>query len=126
MRLSSTTSRHPANVAHFDEATFGQRAADWVVTHFGSWSFVLWQTAIVAVWIAVNVVAVTLRWDPYPFILFNLAFSTQAAYAAPVILLAQNRQTQHDTLRAEADHQMISELRAMLIELNQHRSGNGG
>lgn len=66
---------------------------------FGTPRFIIGQTALVAVWIAVNAVAVSLRWDPYPFILLNLAFSTQAAYAAPLILLAQTRQADRDKIR---------------------------
>jgi uncharacterized membrane protein len=61
----------------------------------------LGQTLLVAVWIALNAMAVSLRWDPYPFILLNLAFSTQAAYAAPLILLAQTRQADRDKAAAE-------------------------
>ncbi len=63
---------------------------------FGTPKYILAQTAAVIVWIAINAVAVGLRWDPYPFILLNLAFSTQAAYAAPLILLAQTRQADRD------------------------------
>jgi uncharacterized membrane protein len=62
-----------------------------------------WQTLIVVVWIILNLVAVSFRWDPYPFILLNLAFSTQAAYAAPLILLAQNRQDNRDRVSLEED-----------------------
>ena len=62
-----------------------------------------WQTLIVVVWITLNLVAVSFRWDPYPFILLNLAFSTQAAYAAPLILLAQNRQDNRDRVSLEED-----------------------
>jgi uncharacterized membrane protein len=61
------------------------------------------QTALVIVWIAINAVVIALRWDPYPFILLNLAFSTQAAYAAPLILLAQTRQADRDKAWSEAD-----------------------
>ena len=64
------------------------------------------------VWIALNVVAVRLRWDPYPFILLNLAFSTQAAYAAPLILLAQNRQADRDRVQAEEDRARAAAIRA--------------
>jgi uncharacterized membrane protein len=72
---------------------------------FGTVRFLLIQTIIVAIWIAINVVAVSLRWDPYPFILLNLVFSTQAAYAAPLILLAQNRQADRDRLQTERDRE---------------------
>ncbi len=64
------------------------------------------------VWITLNVVAVNLRWDPYPFILLNLAFSTQAAYAAPLILLAQNRQADRDRVQAEEDRARAASIRA--------------
>ena len=64
------------------------------------------------VWITLNVVAVRLRWDPYPFILLNLAFSTQAAYAAPLILLAQNRQADRDRVQAEEDRARAASTRA--------------
>jgi len=68
---------------------------------FGTPRFIIGQTIFVIVWIALNVVAIELRWDPYPFILLNLAFSTQAAYAAPLILLAQTRQAERDKVTAE-------------------------
>jgi uncharacterized membrane protein len=95
--------RHPANIARHDEQTRGGRAADVVAAFLGSWRFIGLQTAVILVWIALNVVAAAMRWDPYPFILLNLLFSTQAAYAAPILQLAQNRQTEHDRVRAEAD-----------------------
>jgi uncharacterized membrane protein len=66
---------------------------------FGTPRFIIGQTVLVAAWIAINAAAFSFRWDPYPFILLNLAFSTQAAYAAPLILLAQTRQTERDKLR---------------------------
>ena len=69
---------------------------------FGTPRFIVGQTLLVAIWIALNAAAVGLRWDPYPFILLNLAFSTQAAYAAPLILLAQTRQADRDKARDEA------------------------
>jgi uncharacterized membrane protein len=70
------------------------------------------QTVIVIVWIGLNVFAVELRWDPYPFILLNLAFSTQAAYAAPLILLAQNRQAERDRVQSEEDRARAASTRA--------------
>lgn len=94
---------HPANVAAYDEITPTQRRVETFARNFGSLRFLFWQTVIITVWITVNIVGIGLRWDPYPFILLNLVFSTQAAYAAPVILLAQNRQTEHDRVRAEHD-----------------------
>jgi uncharacterized membrane protein len=69
---------------------------------FGTPRFIIGQTLLVAVWIVANAAAIRFRWDPYPFILLNLAFSTQAAYAAPLILLAQTRQAERDKLRDAA------------------------
>jgi len=85
----------------FGTDRFG-RAAERFARFFGTPKFILGQTLLVAVWIALNAIAVSLRWDPYPFILLNLAFSTQAAYAAPLILLAQTRQADRD--KTAADH----------------------
>jgi uncharacterized membrane protein len=79
----------------FGEDTFGRRA-EAAARFFGTPQYILGQSLIVVAWIAVTAVAVGLRWDPYPFILLNLAFSTQAAYAAPLILLAQTRQAERD------------------------------
>jgi uncharacterized membrane protein len=84
----------------FGEDAFGQRAEK-IARFFGTPQYILGQTIVVAVWIAINAVAVSLQWDPYPFILLNLAFSTQAAYAAPLILLAQTRQADRDKLAEE-------------------------
>ncbi len=79
----------------FGEDAFGRRA-ETAARFFGTPKYILGQTVLVIAWITVNAVAVGLRWDPYPFILLNLAFSTQAAYAAPLILLAQTRQVDRD------------------------------
>jgi len=79
----------------FGEDAFGRRA-EAAARFFGTPQYIFGQTILVMLWIAVNAVAVSLRWDPYPFILLNLAFSTQAAYAAPLILLAQTRQADRD------------------------------
>jgi uncharacterized membrane protein len=79
----------------FGQDTFGRRA-EAMARFLGTPRYILGQTLVVIAWIAVNAVALSLRWDPYPFILLNLAFSTQAAYAAPLILLAQTRQADRD------------------------------
>jgi uncharacterized membrane protein len=81
----------------FGEDAFGRRA-EAAARFFGTPQYIAGQTLAVIAWIAVNAVAVSMRWDPYPFILLNLAFSTQAAYAAPLILLAQTRQVERDKL----------------------------
>ena len=83
-----------------------------IARFFGTGSYLLIQTIVVIVWIVLNIVAVGLRWDPYPFILLNLAFSTQAAYAAPLILLAQNRQENRDRVTLEQDRRRAEETKA--------------
>jgi uncharacterized membrane protein len=93
--------RHPVNVEFLDEAPIGARIADTVTGFMGSWRFLILQTVLVAVWLAGNIYLLSKPFDPYPFILLNLAFSTQAAYAAPLILLAGNRSAQRDRLTLE-------------------------
>ncbi len=83
-----------------------------IARFFGTGSYLLIQTIVVIVWIALNISAVSLRWDPYPFILLNLAFSTQAAYAAPLILLAQNRQENRDRVALDEDRRRARETKA--------------
>jgi uncharacterized membrane protein len=80
--------------------------ADWVAATMGSWPFIIAQSVLLAAWIALNVTAFVKRWDPYPFILLNLALSFQAAYAAPFIMMSQNRQQDIDRKEAETDHQI--------------------
>jgi uncharacterized membrane protein len=91
---------HPVNRAMVDDAPLGARIADRVTGFMGSWKFIVIQTIIVALWIGGNV-ALLFHFDLYPFILLNLAFSTQAAYAAPLILLAGNRQALRDRMTLE-------------------------
>jgi uncharacterized membrane protein len=86
------------------EATPGQRAADWVASRLGSWRFIVIQSILLSFWVALNVLAWIEAWDPYPFILLNLFLSLQAAYAAPVIMMSQNRQSEIDRVRAENDY----------------------
>ncbi len=86
--------------------TAGERAADRVAAAMGSWRFIIIQSAIVAAWIALNLVAALRHFDPYPFILLNLLFSTQAAYAAPIIMMSQNRQAAKD--RQRDDHEAVT------------------
>jgi uncharacterized membrane protein len=94
---------NPDAVGNFAEA---------IARFLGTGRFLAVQTIVVVVWIALNIFAVRLRWDPYPFILLNLAFSTQAAYAAPLILLAQNRQADRDRVQAEEDRARAATTRA--------------
>lgn len=94
-----------------DPEAFG-RFSERLARFLGTGKFLFWQTMLVIVWITLNLVAVSLRWDPYPFILLNLAFSTQAAYAAPLILLAQNRQDDRDRVSLEEDRARASQTKA--------------
>jgi uncharacterized membrane protein len=89
----------------YDPDSFA-RYAERLARFLGTGRYLAFQTGIVVVWIILNAAAASLRWDPYPFILLNLAFSTQAAYAAPLILLAQNRQTDRDRVEAERDREV--------------------
>ena len=88
------------------------RYSESVARFLGTGRYLLWQTVFVIVWISLNLFAVRLRWDPYPFILLNLAFSTQAAYAAPLILLAQNRQENRDKVALEEDRRRAEQTKA--------------
>ena len=88
---------------HAESYTFGQRVADAVANGMGSWSFIIIQTVFVIIWMALNVLGFINHWDVYPFILLNLIFSTQAAYAAPIIIMAQIRQSERDRIQAQED-----------------------
>ena len=88
----------------------GERIADGVVSSMGSWKFIIIQTAIVLVWIVSNVWLLAHPFDPYPLILLNLVFSTQAAYASPIILMAANRQAAKDRLRDDTEANEVQEL----------------
>jgi len=95
------TYRHPVNQQVFEAAPLGARVADRVTGFMGSWSFIVIQTVIVVAWLSANIVLLSRPFDPFPFILLNLAFSMQAAYTAPLILLAGNRASQRDRLTLE-------------------------
>ena len=98
--MASRRHRHPVNQTLLDDAPLRARLADVVVGFMGSWRFIVVQSLVVIGWIAGNVLLL-LDFDPFPFILLNLAFSTQAAYAAPLILLATNRAAARDRLTLE-------------------------
>jgi uncharacterized membrane protein len=104
----------------FGNDDFG-RVAEKLARFFGTPRYILGQSAVVVVWVILNAVGLSLGWDPYPFILLNLAFSTQAAYAAPLILLAQTRQAARDQLHAEAGAKHVESIAAQhqaLLEEN--------
>ncbi len=88
---------------HRASLSLGDRVADAVASGMGSWTFIIVQTAFVAAWMIANVIGWLRHWDPYPFILLNLLFSTQAAYAAPIIMMSQNRQSDRDRYQAQVD-----------------------
>jgi uncharacterized membrane protein len=104
---------------HEESMTFAQKLADSVATGMGSWRFIIIQTLIVAVWMVLNAVAYVYHWDKYPYILLNLLFSTQAAYAAPIIMMAQNRQNERDRAQANADYTTNCEAKVEIEELQK-------
>lgn len=112
--------RSPAQNPPKLKPTFGERVADGVAATMGSWRFIIIQSLILAAWVSLNVVALVKHWDPYPFILLNLMLSFQAAYAAPIIMMSQNRQSDID--RNDAKHDYEVNLKAELeIELLQDK-----
>jgi len=108
----ATAEHHSA----FGQDPFG-RAAENTARFFGTPQYIIGQTVIVALWVTLNAVALISHWDPYPFILLNLGFSLQAAYAAPLILLAQTRQADRDKLQSDA----LEEHRSREEKLGQQR-----
>ena len=101
------------------ECSFGDRVADSVAAGMGSWPFIIIQSIILAIWIVLNVVAWSQHWDPYPFILLNLALSFQAAYAAPFIMMSQNRQASIDRAAAHSDYQINAKAELEIELLHQ-------
>ena len=102
-RLADLRSLKPARSASLRPPSRGDRIADLVTEVVGSWKFIIIQSCLLALWIVLNVLAIVGHWDPYPFILLNLALSFQAAYATPFILMSQNRQSEIDRDRAQQD-----------------------
>ena len=103
--LRRMVSRNVNEIAE-EQMTLGERVADKVADTIGSWRFIITQSIILTIWIILNVTAWINHWDPYPFILLNLMLSFQAAYAGPVIMMSQNRQSAKDRIAAEIDHQV--------------------
>ena len=92
------------NSPHLEATTLGDRAADWIAGVVGSWRFILIQSGLLSIWLLVNSIAWMQHWDPYPFILLNLMLSFQAAFTAPIIMMAQNRQSDIDRHQAQLDY----------------------
>ncbi len=116
LRRGARASRAP----RAPQLTVGQSIADTVAANMGSWRFIIIQSIILLIWIALNVTAYVQQWDPYPFILLNLALSFQAAYAAPFIMMSQNRQQDIDRKKAENDFQ-VNVKAELEIELLHHK-----
>jgi uncharacterized membrane protein len=120
LRIRRTLRHAPHTAEAADRLTIGQRIADQVATTMGSWRFIIIQSAMLFLWVVLNVTAYVQRWDPYPFILLNLALSFQAAYAAPFIMMSQNRQQDIDRKKAESDYN-INVKAELEIELLHHK-----
>jgi uncharacterized membrane protein len=116
MTFAEHERRHRHLHGAFGADRFGQ-LSEKAARFFGTPRYIVGQTVVVAIWIALNSLAVGLEWDPYPFILLNLAFSTQAAYAAPFILLAQTRQADRDKAHQEAATKHRDEVGASQLHL---------
>ena len=116
-RTERETLSEPGRRSHIpkvqlDDETFGA-FAEGAARFMGTGKFIVYMTGFVIVWITLNVVGIYgLKWDPYPFIALNLFFSTQASYAAPLILLATNRQEVRDKLSLDEDRRLASQSRA--------------
>ena len=106
LRTSRRKHRSTAALADDIPITSGQRIADAVAATMGSWRFIIIQSTILVAWLTLNITAWVNHWDPYPFILLNLALSFQAAYAAPFIMMSQNRQQDVDRAKAETDYRI--------------------
>jgi uncharacterized membrane protein len=104
---------------HAAQLTSGQRIADTIAATMGSWSFIIVQSVLLAIWIALNLIAWISHWDPYPFILLNLALSFQAAYAAPFIMISQNRQAERDRHQADEDYRTNVEAERRIEDLQR-------
>jgi uncharacterized membrane protein len=111
-------SKAEAAAAEF-QTSLGDRIADRVAAVMGSWNFIIIQSVILVVWIILNVTAFVQQWDPYPFILLNLALSFQAAYAAPVIMMSQNRQAAIDRAAAMTDYKINAKAELEIELLHQ-------
>lgn len=106
-----------------EQLTLSQRVADRFAALIGSWPFIITQSVILTIWIVLNVVGWIQHWDPYPFILLNLALSFQAAYSGPIIMMSQNRQSAKDRLTTEEDFRVNriaeDEIRAIIAHLER-------
>lgn len=100
--------------------TRGQRAADAVASFMGSWKFVISQAVVMILWFALNATAWALAWDPYPFILLNLAMSAEAAFATPLLLMSQNRAAEMDRQILQGDYLKDTETNDLVRKIAEH------
>ena len=109
------------NVAEeFEESlSLGQRISDGVAEMMGSWRFIIIQSTLLAAWVVLNISAYINHWDPYPFILLNLALSFQAAYAAPIIMMSQNRQAEKDRMQSRNDYEVDMKAEMEIMQLHE-------
>ena len=112
-----STNKKTWHDTHTESFSFGQKLADSVANGMGSWKFIIVQTILVILWMTLNFVGFMYHWDVYPFILLNLLFSTQAAYAAPIIMMAQNRQSERDRHQADEDYKTNVEAKLEIEQL---------
>ena len=108
------------NELHDEQLTLGARVADRFAIAMGSWPFIIIQSIILVLWIAANIIGWMRHWDPYPFILLNLALSFQSAYAAPILMMSQNREAEKDRLAAQHDYDVNVRAEAEIHALMNH------
>lgn len=113
--------QHPANIARFEKETFLERLPDAMTDVIGKLSFIAWSTVVVMAWIMWNTLS-PWPFDPFPFVFLNLAFSAFAFYSAPLILMSQNRQSEHDRARAEEDLKTDKRTLAIQEQIAAHLS----
>jgi uncharacterized membrane protein len=109
------------NVSHEFEKRlgFGERLSDKFAEVMGSWRFIIIQSSLLAIWVLLNISGFIQPWDPYPFILLNLTLSFQAAYAAPIIMMSQNRQANKDRLQSKNDYEVDMKAEMEILQLNE-------
>lgn len=103
-----------------EQRTLGHRAADWVAATAGSWKFIIFQSFLLTIWVALNIISLIQHWDPYPFILMNLLLSLQAAYTAPIIMMSQNRQAERDRIEAHHDYEINLKAEVEIRSILEH------
>jgi uncharacterized membrane protein len=102
-----------------EQRSLGERVSDRIAAVMGSWKFIIFQSVALAIWVALNLAAYINHWDPYPFILLNLALSFQAAYAAPIIMMSQNRQADKDRLQSKSDYEVNLKAEMEIMQLHE-------